>query len=255
MAAHQSVAKLTLPGKAAVSSANSDYDKLMDPGNDTSSAPVYAARLNGLLKTLANAEGAVANCVQARKELISALEKLLTANKASLKAEESELRDVAARKTTIDSKKQEVEVAIMRGLAASDQEQSPGNGSSASPPPEPDRPEVEALTPPHIQDEPSSLHDDGTTIHDNLPNSPSIPTAASPSLETVRHHQPVYRNPSAPGIEMLSNIASQYQAVPVAVNGGNKRRRVDSGDDFPDLRGDDGIDADVAEMLRRDSRG
>ena len=55
----QNLSKLILSTKTSVNAANQDYGKLTDPNVVTPSAPVHAARLNGLLKTLANAEGAV----------------------------------------------------------------------------------------------------------------------------------------------------------------------------------------------------
>ena len=55
----QTITKLVLSTRTSVNAANQDYDKLTDPAAVTPSAPVHAARLNGLLKTLANAEGAV----------------------------------------------------------------------------------------------------------------------------------------------------------------------------------------------------
>lgn len=55
----QNLSKLVLSTRTSINAANQDYDKLTDPNATTPSAPVHAARLNGLLKTLANAEGAV----------------------------------------------------------------------------------------------------------------------------------------------------------------------------------------------------
>ncbi len=51
---------------------------------------------------------------------------------------------------------------------------------------------------------------------------------------------------------MLSTLASQYHSVPV--NGSSKKRKIEASEDFPDLGGDDGIDADVKEILRRGQR-
>lgn len=224
-----------MPAKTAGASAKHDYEKLMDPSTPVPSAPVYAARLNGLLKTLANAEGAVAECVKTRTELVGALEKLLDTNKAALAADEKLLEEFTSRKATIDSKKQDVEMAIMRGLA-NDIEQPQGNGARASPQPEDDRPEVEALTPPAM-DEKADLDDE------ELPAAPE---------STMVPEQPALQQSTAPGNE-TSGITVSHLLV--STNGSNKRRRLDSGDDFPDLGNDDGIDADVAEMLREDSAG
>jgi regulator of Ty1 transposition protein 103 len=51
--------------------------------------------------------------------------------------------------------------------------------------------------------------------------------------------------------EAQSSVAPP-QSVPISANGSNKRRRVDDGD-FPDLGADDGIDEDVAAMLKEGS--
>ncbi|KAJ0117622.1 hypothetical protein J7T55_001820 [Diaporthe amygdali] len=231
----QSVSKLALSLKAKTTSAEQEYAKNTDPKQPTPSAPVYAARLNGLLKTLATAEGAVAECVKARTELIGALEKLLGTNKASLETEQRQLAELAERKTTIEQKKADVEMAIMRGLA----DQAPANrdGQSASPVPEPDRPEVEALTPPPIEDDTDIYNAQGTDSFEPLPAQDSANAQAQ---------QPT-------GLETLSSLASQYSAVPVATNGSsgsNKRRKLDSADEIPDL-GEDGIDPNIDEMIRQ----
>lgn len=220
----QNVTKLALSIKAKTTAAEQDYSKNTDPNQPTPSAPVYAARLNGLLKTLATAEGAVAECVKARKELIGALERLLDTNKASLEAEEKQLAELEGRKAAIDQKKQDVEMAIMRGLA--DQDPSNRDGQSASPVPEPDRPEIEALTPPPIDE--------------------------SDRYEPEFDAAPAQQQPTS-GLDALSSLASQYSAVPVSTNGANganKKRKIDSGDEIPDL-GNDGIDPDIDDMIRQ----
>lgn len=204
----------------------------MEPGAVVPSPPVYAARLNGLLKTLASAEGAVEQCVKARKSLVDELQKILDTNKTSLAADEEQLNTFKKRKVEVDDKKREVEFAIMQGLSSEDI--APSNGTADQAMPEPDRPEMEALTP-----EP----EDAPIPQQNMPEfSPDVPQEAT------------FQPPAAPGIEMLSELAAQYKSVPSGANGA-KKRRLDSGDDFPDLGEDDGIDADVSEMLRRESNG
>ncbi|KUI71163.1 hypothetical protein VM1G_06606 [Cytospora mali] len=229
----QNVTKLALSLKAKTTTAEQDYIKNTDPKQPTPSAPVYAARLNGLLKTLATAEGAVAECVRARKELIGALEKLLDTNKTSLEAEEKQLAELASRKATIDQRKQDVEMAIMRGLV--DQDPASRDGQSASPVPEPDRPEVEALTPPPI-DESDKYEPEPAALFDAAPAQQPAFAQAQPTS----------------GLDALSSLASQYSAVPVATNGANganKKRKIDAADEIPDL-GNDGIDPDIDEMIR-----
>ncbi|KAL1867120.1 hypothetical protein Daus18300_006519 [Diaporthe australafricana] len=231
----QNVSKLSLSLKAKTTNAEQEYAKNTDPKQPTPSAPVYAARLNGLLKTLATAEGAVAECVKARTELIGALEKLLGTNKASLETEEKQLAELADRKSSIEQKKADVEMAIMRGLA----DQAPANrdGQSASPVPEPDRPEVEALTPPPIEDDTDMYNAQGA---DHFEPPPAQESAVDQAQQPT-------------GLETLSSLASQYSAVPVSTNGGsasNKRRKIDSGEEIPDL-GEDGIDPNIDEMIRQ----
>ncbi|GAB1314897.1 hypothetical protein MFIFM68171_05107 [Madurella fahalii] len=249
VAPQQAVAKSLQPMKNALNSANAEYEKLTDPAANSTALPVQAARLNGLLKSLANAEGAVTESIRARRELLRELEKVLTANREALEDEEQQMRELSGRRTEIEQKKQAVELAIISGLPAHNQEQSAGNRTSMSPIPEPERPQVEALTPPHVQDhvsdffnrpavgpEPQNGHPQSVPFH----SGPAAPNTQSPFAT------------SAPGIEMLSNLASQYQAVPL---NGSKKRKIETSEDFPDLGGDDGIDADVKEMLRKDSHG
>lgn len=253
MIPQQAVSKQLLPVKSSLSTANTEYDKLTDPKNPLPAPPVYAAKLSGLLKHLANAENAVAQSVKARKELVAALEKILHSNRTALGADEAQHKQLSARKAEIEIKRQEVELEIIRGMGGpegtSDSPHDAG-GPLASPIGndfnEPDRPEMEALTPPPATD-------DDHDFYDNSPGQQNMQNGEQ--THAPEDQQQAAYPTAASGIEMLSNLASQYQSVPVAVNGSNKRRRVDSGDDFPDLGGDDGIDADVAEMLRKDSHG
>ncbi|KAI3400211.1 hypothetical protein diail_4096, partial [Diaporthe ilicicola] len=231
----QNVSKSSLSLKAKTANAEQEYAKNTDPKQPTPSAPVYAARLNGLLKTLATAEGAVAECVKARTELIGALEKLLGTNKASLETEEKQLAELAERKSSIEQKKADVEMAIMRGLA--DQGPTNRDGQSASPVPEPHRPEVEALTPPPIEDDADMYNTQGG---ERLESMPAQESAIAPTQQPT-------------GLETLSSLASQYSAVPVSTNGAsgsNKRRKLDSAEEIPDL-GEDGIDPNIDEMIRQ----
>ncbi|KAI4601971.1 hypothetical protein KJ359_010837 [Pestalotiopsis sp. 9143b] len=228
----QNVSKLLLSTKTATTSASQDYDKLMGPSATPPSAPVYAARLNGLLKTLANAEGAVEQCVKARTALVGELQKILDSNKAALAADEEHLTSLKKRKIEVDEKKRDVEFAIMQGL--SDSESPAPNGPHESSAPEPELPEVEALTPPSAG-----------------PDQPEDPEEAQWSSEVLPDEKPTQQGP-AQGMELLSNLASHYNSMPTTMNG-SKKRRLDSGEDFPDLSADDGIDTDVAEMLRKDS--
>ncbi|KFY63000.1 hypothetical protein V496_04272 [Pseudogymnoascus sp. VKM F-4515 (FW-2607)] len=255
VAPQQAITKLTAPTKTAVNAATIDYGKLTDPASVPPSAPVHAARLNGLLKTLANAEGAVAESIKARTLLIEGLEKILNTNRTILSKEQEQLSGLSTQRTEIDSKKREVEDVIMKGFGtgsspATPTEGSPGQSHSpTTPAPEVDRPEVEALTPPAFEP---------------LSPSPAPETQAAdvsqPSVETAT---PSFS--SAPGSDLLASLsAGPYGQLP-ATNGhengegsANKRRKINLAYDFPEMGGDDGmdgIDDDVAEILRKDSTG
>jgi regulator of Ty1 transposition protein 103 len=121
-----------------VTGALAEYDKQTNPNTPIPTAPVHAARLSALLKTLANAEGAVAESIKARRALVEGLEKIFNRNKEELAREEAQLADINLKKTITETKKREVEDGILRGLANRD-----GNADL-----EPERPDAEPLTPP-----------------------------------------------------------------------------------------------------------
>jgi regulator of Ty1 transposition protein 103 len=234
--------------KNSLNTANADYEKLSDPATTTAALPVQAARLSGLLKALANAEGAVTQCIRARKDLIKELEGILATNREALDTDEKQMMELSGRRTEVEQKRQAVEMAIIGGLSSAE-EQSPQGHGSVSPVPEPDRPQVEALTPPHVQDHTDGAYGTSSADHgaQNGHQQP-VPFHGPPASTNA---QPGFPS-AAPDLEMLSTLASQYQAVPL---GGNKKRKIETSDEFPDLGGDDGIDADVKEMLRKDSQG
>ena len=226
----QAITKSAQTLKTSLTTANSDYSKLMDPAHAPPQAPVYAAQLNGLLKNLAKAEGAVTECIKTRGELITALEKMLNSNRQALEAEQSQLRDLGTRKTAVEEKKQAVELSIIGGLPHSAPEPATGGvrAPSSSDGHDIGRPQVEALTPPPVPD-----HDD---FYDNQPT--------EPYQQAQNGH--AYPTAAAPGIEMLSALASQYESVPTREA---KKRKIDETEEIPDV----GIDADVADMIRKES--
>lgn len=254
IAPQQSVSKLVLSTKTSVNAANAEYEKHTDPGAPVPSAPVHAARLNGLLKTLANAEGAVAESIKARTQLIEGLEKLLTTNRAALLDEETQLAEIATRRAEIDAKKREVEDNIMRGFASNSNPGTPagvGNGGDTvqtpGTPAEPDRPEVEALTPPAYEAFTPEPEDNGfgspgpIGTHESAYNQPSGSTEPSAA-------------PVPAGADLLSSLKTTYPIPTTSANPVKRRKLNDDG--FPDFGGDDdlGLDADVEEMLRKDNR-
>ncbi|CAH0018288.1 unnamed protein product [Clonostachys rhizophaga] len=228
VSAHQSVAKLSGPLKATVSTADQEYEKQTDTSTPAPSAPVYAARLHGLLKTLASAEVAVAECVKAREDLITGLEKLLDTHRTSLEADKASASRLAERKSEIEKKKQVVELAIMQALSSSEQNGSPDEKGLDNQDTEPERPKMEALTPPKMEALTPPAMEALTP-----PSAEAAPLHADSSLET------------APA----STTTVPQQSLPIYFGESNKRRRIDDGE-FPDLGNDDGIDADVAEMLK-----
>jgi regulator of Ty1 transposition protein 103 len=242
VAPQQTVSKLALSTKTSVNAANQEYDRITDPNTSTPSAPVHAARLNGLLKTLANAEGAVAESIKARKILIEGLEKILNNNRSALAADESSLVEISGRRDAIEAKKRDVEDSIMRGFATNSpvtpaNEGTPGqNDASTTPTGEPDAPEFEALTPPAYE-----------------AISPQSPPQNQLSFEEAVPAQQSTA-PATAGSDLLASLSGSYQGSRQESNGSIKKRKLN--DDFPELGGDamDGIDDDVMAMLQSETK-
>lgn len=111
---------------------------------------MHAAALGALCKKLAVAEGAVAESIKARQALLAGLEQLLESNKAKLEQEETQVSDLRIRKDAIESRRREVEEAILKGLSAAETSKishAPLPVASASQ----ERPQVEELTPPPME--------------------------------------------------------------------------------------------------------
>lgn len=156
-------------------------------------------------------------------------------NRTALQSEEAQITELSTRRIEIDNKKRDVEENIMRGFNTNSNpstpvgavEGSPVQHSPVTPAPEPDRPEVEALTPPGYP-------------------MPAV-TENVPAFELNGHAN------SAPGLDLLSSLSSGGYGR--SASGGSVKKRKLDDNEFPDL-GDDameGLDADVAEMLKRDS--
>jgi regulator of Ty1 transposition protein 103 len=189
-----------------------------------------------LLKTLANAEGAVAESIKARQVLIQGLEKILDTNRNALAAEEAQLAMVSNRRAEIDAKKKDVEDSIMRGFTTNSNPGTPAAvspGTNHTPPAEPDRPEVEALTP---------------------PGSPRAAAIAMPAVEPPNTANFSTAGTEQPGSDLLSSLSSGngYHgafARPGTSSGSSlKKRKLNSGEDFVDFGGD-GLDAETKAML------
>ncbi|KAL5599003.1 hypothetical protein BROUX41_003679 [Berkeleyomyces rouxiae] len=207
---YHAVSSRSLPVTAATSSADQEYKTLNDPSVPTPPAPVYAARLNGLLKLLGTAETSVSDSLKARQEFVSAMDKILESQRLALVQDEGLLADIQTRKSEISAKRDDVERNIMNGISNSENDGDAtglhaSNGNS-----EPDRPEMEALTPPPID---MNL-DEAQSVDASTPDQTT--EAASDSAKPV--------------FDVLSNLSSQYQSLPTSENGSNKRRRVEGGE-------------------------
>lgn len=233
--------------KASVATANGEYEKHADPSAVIPSPPVYAARLNGLLKTLASAEGAVTERIKARKTLIEGLEKLLTSNRAALSEEDAQVTVLFERKQRIDMKKREVEDGIMRGFANSNPNTptqpsgSPGiSASPNTPAPESDRPKVEELTPPPFE----AITPVGSPNRE-LSNADSDRAIRG---EMAKNEDSFMQNFTTPAYSS-SNPPPGYGSNH---SGTLKKRKLTGDDEFPDFGVDEnlGLDREVAEMLR-----
>ena len=222
--AQQTTSKLSISLKSTITTANQEYEKQTDTSTAQPAAPVYAARLNGLLKTLASAENAVAESVKARESLVAGLEQLLNDNRAALDDDRAAATQLSKRKLEIEERKNAVEMGIMQALGPAENNGSPAQGSSANLIPEPERPEMEALTPEMEAITPPSL--------------PDVPQDISLG--------------SGPEDDRSSGFdaASSAPSFAVSNNGSNKRRRIDDSDTTPNLPDDDEIDPEVARMLR-----
>jgi regulator of Ty1 transposition protein 103 len=219
---------------------------------------VQAARLGALLKTLANAEGAVAETLKARKTLVEGLEKLLAKNRADLGVEESQLRDINSRKVETEGKKREVEAGILRGLAQFSS--TTGEGRATTPDHDPPRPDAEPLTPPPLGGtDVESITPIGTprgfvstTDANAIAEEPHNPNAelAAPVFEALPTGSVVLNGPS-----VLPGLSSREMSP---LGGDVKRRKMSSvvvgrevGDEFAGFADEAGvaIDAEVEAML------
>ncbi|KAJ5322851.1 RNA polymerase II large subunit CTD [Penicillium brevicompactum] len=142
------LSKAAVGSNSSTATATSEFNKLHDPNAPQPTLPVHAARLSQLLKSLANAENSVSEVIKSRRALIDGLEKILQTNRAELSKEEAIAADLAQKKESTDTKKREVEDAILSGMSNEDTSAGPENTAHNS---ESARPEVEALTPPPVE--------------------------------------------------------------------------------------------------------
>jgi len=250
-----------------VSTADIEYEKFADPSKTIPTPPVYAARLSALVKNLVNAEGAVAESIRSRRALVEGLEKIIETNKALLATEEAQHSTFSTRKSAIEAKKREVEDGIMRGLSAENSPITPitdprinGRASSRTPHTgelaEPDRPDVEELTPP--PPEPEAVNPAGSPVNNH--------SASQTVMEQQSSYQdppPVAQQPMYPANQIGLDLLSSLKSTPVRhfaggpEGGATKKRKLD--DEYAMFGpGEDALadlDEDVAELLKAEGGG
>jgi regulator of Ty1 transposition protein 103 len=251
--------KLEALSKPAAVGAQTEWDRFIDPSVEPGSLAKQAGTLGGLLKTLANAEGAVAETLKARKSLIDGLEKILSKNKEDYAIEEDQLRQINTHKVDVEGKKRAVEESIMAGLTGIT------NNGGGTPDYDPPRPDAEPLTPPPVESiTPIGTPKTGpvgfvsTTGADVIAERPANTNAdnAAPPFEALPHAAVLM---DGPGNIQTTSFESNgplpglgRQASPLEAGSAKRRKMstVDVGDEFAGFAEEGfGVDADVEAML------
>lgn len=262
----QSVTKASLTVKPITTKADTEYAALNDGSQPIPTPPMHAARLSALIKSLANAEDAVAESLKTRKALIAGLEILLQANNEELLAVETQHQEISARKEAMTQRRHEVEDHIMRGLSSQDiatvstktDDVAQVSLSDVNTSDEFVRPEIERFTPPPIE----STTPPGLPPPQQLPQTDGLNEYERPDYEELTPPPPSIPAYSAPAIPAISPSPSAAVADPrrrprSSFNGlsngvGSVKRRKMS--EQEDELGDGGnamaaLDADVVGML------
>lgn len=233
-----------MTSSTSAATATAEYEKLHDPQASQPTPPVYAARLSQLLKTLANAESSVSEVIKSRRALIDGLEKLLATNRSELSKEEVLSAELSKKKIQTDTKKRDVEDAIMRGLNNDNNAGAPHDNADGE---DAGRPKAEALTPPPVE---------------------ALTPVGSPKAEPSQaSHGPFDEEPEAPVPEGLSVLGSGQHDngmtfpdlsnfspggdndFDLSTNGAAKRRKTSHNEeDYAQFAGGD-LDEDVAALL------
>ncbi|KAL8803831.1 MAG: hypothetical protein Q9182_002963 [Xanthomendoza sp. 2 TL-2023] len=257
------VTKANATSTPTLTAANTEFDKLINPTKPTPTPPVHAARLSALLKSLSSAETAVAESIKTRQDLIKGFEDLLATNRAALEKEQAQLLATTERREAMERKKREIEDAIMRGVSATSTPSPGRDGASyvngrATSSAEPERPQVEELTPPPTdslsptrspkitaQGKTATANQQGAEVNNQASLHP--PNGLPPPSTTTT---PIYSDAIPP--PQLSSSDPRHNASSPA-----KKRKLDA--EFEGFgAGDDamaGLDDDVAELLRAESGG
>jgi len=195
---------------------------------------------------------------------------MLEAHRSSLATDQAQVRELHTRKIAIETRKRDVEDAIMRGLSAADTAARvtpiPSRSTSTTLDADPLRPQAEELTPPPVE----SFTPIGSPSQVPLPDVPDdvfaepLDKLCEPSAVPAPHapHSTQFSAPvtgiATPGADILSSLTkgNGHPAIHPGSGGGfNKKRKMSRSaaeDEFAPFVGDDamaGIDADVAGML------
>lgn len=237
-----------MSSNTSATNANTEFEKLQDP-EDQPLPPVHAARLSSLLKTLANAESSVSEVIKSRRALIDGLEKLLATNRTELSKEETTAAQLTEKKTQTESKRREVEEAIVRGFA---DDSTGGHQSGDVAGAEYARPEVEALTPPPVEaltPVGSPKPEQTATSHGPFTEEPSVPLPEALVIPSMAQPD---NGVSFPDPSSLSPGGGND--FDLSANGAAKRRKVAHGEeDYAQFANED-LDADVAELIAQQGR-
>ncbi|KAL2809699.1 RNA polymerase II-binding domain-containing protein [Aspergillus granulosus] len=242
------LSKAAVASGTSATAANAEYDKMNDPNVPLPTPPVHAARLSQLLKTLANAESSVSEVVKSRLALIDGLEKLLETNRTALSKEQALVLQLQDKKAETESKKRDVEDAIMRGLSA---ENTPtanlgdfGQSSEGVA-----RPEVEALTPPPVE----AI----TPVGSPKQETQGLPSGHEQGAHTLGGFSLGFDHSgdaSIPGLTQPSALTGLGELPQDIMNGlhAKKRKVAHEEEDYAQFASGD-LDADVAELLGQES--
>lgn len=272
------VSKAETTSKPLVASANNDYAKMTDPSTPVPSAPVRAAKLGGLVKTLMAAQNAVDASIRARRELLAGLERLLESNRAKMAEDEITSKELRSKIDSMEATIRDVEDSIMRGAEAPPSDGNSNGGDYGRP--DPERPETEGFTPPppDVESFTPPGNDMDATIGETAPLEPpfSNPTGADPIRElppNLNEPPPSFVPPPAMQtqsandaktfLESLSSLQGQVRSasgeIPATSAAGNpgdprlKRRKMNHNDMDDEIFGASnvgGVDEDgISAML------
>lgn len=176
---------------ASVNTAIAEDDKFDQSDAEKPTLPVQANRLGALLKAVANAEGAVAERVKARKSVIQDLEKLIESHRAKLIEDEALVANLAGRKRKRQEQKTNVEHEIMQSMSNENEPQRPDDEPLTPPP-------VESLTPvgsPKAFIAGSPIDRSPQPTADQIAPLNSVVSAQTVTVNEAPQHVPVAKSP------------------------------------------------------------